>query len=272
MMDEAWLTWTAENLARGCSPAELCDILRSHGFVEADIRAAMADQYPQGAGVPSINYAELAEPALLGNLASLGGYAYPDDRLQLYVLPHFLAPAECEQLMALMDSKLRPSTVTTGNLHYGYRTSSTCDLGHMGAPFIAEIDKKIAFALGINEAWAETTQGQKYLLGQEFKAHTDYFQPSTPEYEKYAGALGQRSWTFMIYLNTTTRGGATRFTRLEREFLPEQGSALVWNNLLPSGAPNPITEHHGMPVIEGYKSIITKWFRDRGPGEMAFRH
>ncbi|MDN3638679.1 2OG-Fe(II) oxygenase [Simiduia curdlanivorans] len=270
-MNQDWLDWTATNLARGCSPAELCDILRSHGFVEAEIRQAMAGQYPLEPKDHGIDYAALAQPQLLQRLAALGGHLYPDERLQLVVLPKFLSVDECERIMALMDSKLRPSTVTTGNLHYGYRTSSTCDLGQMGEPFIAAIDQKIADTLGINEAWAETTQGQKYLVGQEFKAHTDYFQPSTPEYAKFAGERGQRSWTFMIYLNDTKQGGATRFTKLQKEFLPEQGSALIWNNLLSSGAPNPMTEHHGMPVVEGYKSIITKWFRDRGPGGMCAR-
>ena len=37
----------------------------------------------------------------------------------------------------------------------------------------------------------------------------------------------------------------------------------MWNNLYPSGVPNPDTEHEGLPVEAGCKVIVTKWFRDR---------
>lgn len=270
-MNQEWRDWTQLNLSRGCNPVELVEILRRNGFGTKAIKAVMKDRYPASYRAPDeIDYPGLSQCALARNPGAVGAEALDDERLQLYLLKNFLSPEECEGIMALMDSKLRPSTVTTGNLHYGYRTSSTCDLGQMTAPLIKTIDLKIARTLGLNVAWSEEIQGQKYLVGQEFKAHTDYFQPQSAEYEKFAGARGQRSWTFMIYLNTTDAGGATRFTKIGRDFLPEQGTAVVWNNLLDDGTPNAMTEHHGMPVEKGYKSIITKWFRDRGEGALAF--
>ena len=114
----------------------------------------------------------------------------------------------------------------------------------------------------------DTNQGQKYSVGQEFKAHHDYFTPNSQEYLTYCQHAGQRTWTFMIYLNDTPAGGGTRFRKLEKTFYPKQGMAVLWNNLKEDGSPNPYTLHHGMKVREGEKYVITKWFRERGWGPM----
>ena len=66
----------------------------------------------------------------------------------------------------------------------------------------------------------------------------------------------------MSYLNDTHKGGHTRVNKLDVGFIPRIGLALFWNNLCEDGNPNPWTMHHGMPVLEGEKYIITKWFRE----------
>jgi prolyl 4-hydroxylase len=105
-------------------------------------------------------------------------------------------------------------------------------------------------------------------VGQEFKAHTDYFEPNTDEYVKFAGDRGNRTWTFMIYLNETKKGGGTNFVKLDKIFYPKKGAAVVWNNLCKDGIPNPNSMHAGMPVEKGEKVVITKWFREKGTGPM----
>jgi prolyl 4-hydroxylase len=72
----------------------------------------------------------------------------------------------------------------------------------------------------------------------------------------------------MIYLNDVEEGGGTRFRRLEKTIMPEKGKAVVWNNLNSDGSVNPYTIHHGMKVRAGVKYVITKWFRERGWGDM----
>lgn len=74
----------------------------------------------------------------------------------------------------------------------------------------------------------------------------------------------------MIYLNDTPKGGGTHFLYLDQIFYPKQGQAVIWNNLYPDGTPNRNTLHHGMPVEEGQKVIITKWFREKGSGDMFY--
>ena len=68
--------------------------------------------------------------------------------------------------------------------------------------------------------------------------------------------------------SSCTAGGGTAFLRLDHVFQPRRGRALAWNNLHANGAPNPDTLHAGLPVLQGAKTIITKWFRERGEGSM----
>jgi prolyl 4-hydroxylase len=122
------------------------------------------------------------------------------------------------------------------------------------------LDERICGAMGIDPKFAEPSQGQYYDIAQEFKPHTDYFEPYELE-RNSTPTLGQRTWTFMIYLNDVESGGETEFVNVGLKIPPKAGTAVLWNNLRRDGTPNYDTLHHGTPVRAGYKAIITKWFR-----------
>ena len=126
-----------------------------------------------------------------------------------------------------------------------------------------EVDQRICQCLGIDVAFAEITQVQRYDVGQQFKLHTDYFEPHSDEYEKFASAQGNRTWTFMVYLSDVPKGGGTHFSAIDSIIMPKKGMAVVWNNRYPNGDVNPDSIHAGLPVEEGQKFVITKWFRER---------
>ena len=272
-IDEIWRQWLLENLQRGCKPEELVQILQQNGFSMASIKAEMKDKFPSTPFAVmnngdknidnsdrNVDFHQLANVAITQNP---NAEKLQNDNAQLFILPNFMTAEECEQTIAEMNKKLRPSKVTVFDGDKAFRTSTTCDLGLQDSDFIQRIDRKIADVVGIPVAFSETIQGQKYQIGQEFKAHTDYFAPNSEEYRKFAGELGQRTWTCMVYLNDTEQGGQTHFTQLGAEFSPSRGTAVMWNNLKPNGEVNPYTLHHAKPVIEGEKYVITKWFRTR---------
>jgi prolyl 4-hydroxylase len=186
----------------------------------------------------------------------------PFARLELFQLRRFLPPERCAELIALIDAGRRPSTIADANGDKYFRTSETCDL----APdelAVSDLERRL-FALNrIDPAHGEPVQGQRYAPGQEFKAHTDYFEPDGADWERYCSVAGQRTWTFMIYLNAVEAGGGTRFGAARKIVQPETGKLLAWNNRRPDGHPNPDTLHHGMKVRRGVKYIITKWYRER---------
>jgi prolyl 4-hydroxylase len=201
-----------------------------------------------------------ADPARLST--HKGVQRFPNRDLTLFIQKDFLSAEECAGLIARIEADRRPSTIADANGDGYFRTSETCDLS--GAdPFVAAIDAKICAYAGIDPIYGEPIQGQRYAPGQEFKAHTDYFDPQGEDFARYCSVAGNRTWTFMIYLNAPGAGGATRFTKVNKIIQPETGKLLAWNNRLPNGAPNPASIHHGMKVRAGAKYIITKWYRER---------
>ncbi|WP_221712645.1 prolyl hydroxylase family protein [Sphingobium xanthum] len=187
---------------------------------------------------------------------------FPRPELVLFMKKRFLDAGECAGLIERIDAGRRPSTIADDQGYEAFRTSETCDL-HDGDPFVAAIDEKLAAFSGLDFAHGEPLQGQRYDVGQEFKAHTDYFEPKGLDFERYCGRSGNRTWTLMVYLNEPRAGGATRFTKVDKMIQPETGKLLAWNNRLPDGALNPATIHHGMKVRAGTKYIITKWYREQ---------
>jgi prolyl 4-hydroxylase len=259
-LDAAWTSWLHLNIQRGCAIDELRGILRSNGFSDASIEAGIAASgisVPGHVPMPTV-LAEVPQPKLqLPNAVARGG-----DKAQLYTVDDFLSREECDEIVALILAQLRPSTISTppgGEYDTGFRTSRTCDLSDT-IPAVARLDTKIADAIGFARSMAEPTQGQHYEIGQVFKTHTDFFKPY--ELEKYTmGELGQRTWTFMIYLNDPEAGGETEFPDLGMKVSPKLGRAVLWNNLQASGQGNDATRHQSLPVTAGTKTIITKWFR-----------
>ncbi|SCW82748.1 prolyl 4-hydroxylase [Sphingobium faniae] len=186
----------------------------------------------------------------------------PNRDLTLFIARNFLSPEECKGFVELIDASRRPSTIADANGDQYFRTSETCELDSTD-PLVATIDARLAAFAGIDPVHGEPIQGQRYAVGQEFKAHTDYFDPKGADFQKYCAMTGNRTWTLMIYLNQPQAGGATRFTKIGKTVQPETGKLLAWNNRIGPDAYNPSSLHHGMKVRAGVKHVITKWYRER---------
>ena len=195
--------------------------------------------------------------------ATPGVQRVPTRELELFVVRDFLDPEACAALIQRIDERRRPSEIADDVGIDNFRTSETCDLDWHD-PLVGEVDRKISALLGLPLLASEPIQGQRYAPGQEFRPHTDTFEPGGYDFFLHTAETGQRTWTAMIYLNKPDDGGATRFKTIGKTIQPEQGKLLAWNNLLPDGRPNPATLHQGMKVRRGTKYILTKWFREGG--------
>jgi prolyl 4-hydroxylase len=195
-------------------------------------------------------------------LSHAGMQRVPSPRLELFILRDFLDEQECAELIALIEAERHPSTLVNDDSQPAFRTSETCFLSHTH-PCVAAIDARLAAISGIDPAHGEALQGQRYEVGQEFKPHTDFFEPSAPDFQEHCAVSGQRTWTFMIYLNEVPAGGATRFKAIDKIVKPERGKLLAWNNRQTDGSLNPATLHHAMKVRKGLKYVITRWYRER---------
>jgi prolyl 4-hydroxylase len=182
--------------------------------------------------------------------------------IDLYCYQSFLTPHECGGLIAMIESDRKPSGLLSVTDDPDFRTSESCDLDRWH-PFVHGIDAKICTLTGLKPRQGETLQGQRYVIGKQFKAHHDFFHVSEAYWHEEKKRGGQRCWTMMIYLDEPESGGETLFSAAGLRVTPRAGMLLGWNNMDKRGVPNDNALHESLPVTSGVKNIVTKWFRER---------
>lgn len=216
--------------------------------------------YPANADQPALRrIGEQVRERLAANPAV---YKVPSDKAELFAVGDFLSAEECAKMTALIDEVAKPSVVFEIDYSEGYRTSYSGDVDPHD-PFIRKISRRIDDLLGIDPEFGETIQGQRYMPGQEFQPHHDWFHHGTSYWDLEMARGGQRSFTTMVFLNEVEAGGTTDFVELDIAIEPKPGVLLIWNNASPDGRTNPDTLHAGRPVITGCKYVITKWYRTK---------
>ena len=204
-----------------------------------------------------------------GTLATRANlFHVPATGLEIFIARSFLSEKECAGLIDRIDRDLKPSGLLADSPDPEFRTSQTCELSPAD-PLVDFVDNKIAAFMGMDPAFAETLQGQRYAVGQQFKPHHDFFYTDQPYWPAQEKSGGQRTWTAMAFLNSVEAGGQTFFERAGVRITPKAGNLLMWNNLDLAGEPNMYSLHQGMPVEAGVKYIVTKWFRGRKWGYPA---
>jgi prolyl 4-hydroxylase len=191
--------------------------------------------------------------------------------VDLFTIDNFLNENECKILIDLIDANaVRSTTASDTPGQYSQvvqnRTSYTSSLHEQNNPLVTEINNRMSDILNIPKAKTETLQGQRYEVGQEFKDHFDWFEGSN--LKTYVEKSGNRSYTFMVYLNDDLEGGETEFQKLNIKFKPKIGMAVVWKNLNSDGTGNRLVLHAGRPVTKGKKYILTRWFREYEEGNV----
>jgi prolyl 4-hydroxylase len=195
-------------------------------------------------------------------LCYLGAVRMPANGMELYIVRDFLTLDECAALIALIDGARVPSPVVGDAPVSPHRTSETCYLYPGPAP-VTPVETKLDLLTGLEPRYGEALQGQRYAVGQEFKPHHDFFDTGQPYWLDQVPMGGQRTWSAMTFLNEPEAGGRTNFPTAGLAITPKAGNLVIWNNMDEYGAPNPGSLHQGMPVEQGVKYVLTKWYRER---------
>ncbi len=125
------------------------------------------------------------------------------------------------------------------------------------------LQMRMASAAGLPFAHCEAASVLHYSAGEEFRDHYDFIDPTTPGYAAHIATVGQRSVTFLVYLNDDYDGGETEFPRLGIKHKGRTGDGLVFFNASPSGAPDERTLHAGRPPVNGEKWLASQFIRSR---------
>ncbi|SNS78975.1 prolyl 4-hydroxylase [Noviherbaspirillum humi] len=262
-----WQAWIQENLARGCTPDSMAMVMVRDGkfdpaLAEAAIREAGGVQRvtkPRPDIDTSSNTIQTPD-RMVHVLLSL---AAP----RIVLLGNVLSDEECDQLCDYVSGKLSRSTVVTDDgaqvqAHAG-RTSRGAMLMRGETDLIARVDARLAALAKWPVENGEGLQVQWYDIGNEYRAHFDWFDPTQAGPRKHMEHGGQRVGTFVLYLNDVPQGGGTGFPGLGLEVQPRKGNAVFFANTDMFGTPDRNTLHSGMPVVSGVKVIANKWLRER---------
>lgn len=251
--------------------------LKKTGYIDHQYISELKEVY----GIQTItNYLENLEPKL--NLPK----EYPDLKLngsnyvaiegrvcrvlfesklpRIFMVDNFLSDEECNLLISLSEPTIKRSMVISrkedkSELHDA-RTSSGTHLSALDHPFLKEFDDRVASLVNWPSSKQETTQILKYMPGEEYKPHNDYFDPNSASTENILLRGGQRLASMIIYLNNCAEGGGTIFPESGIEVKPKKGCAVFFS--YPSTNSESKTLHGGSPVIQGEKWIAVKWFRE----------
>ncbi|KAH8519745.1 hypothetical protein Peur_038677 [Populus x canadensis] len=194
--------------------------------------------------------------------------------------PNFATPEQCESIIKMAKSKLKPSTLA---LRKGETTESTKGTRTSSGTFIGGsedktgtldfIERKIAKATMIPQSHGEAFNILRYEIGQKYDSHYDAFNP-----DEYGPQPSQRVASFLLYLSSVEEGGETMFpfengSTVSSGFeykqcvglkvKPRQGDGLLFYSLFPNGTIDRTSLHGSCPVIKGEKWVATKWIRDQ---------
>lgn len=207
-----------------------------------------------------------------GNTVELAGNRIASIRLrcrapEIMLFDDVLTAAECAALIETARNGLTQSHVLgadDASVNTVVRSSSGTFVDSSQGSCIAIVEERCAELLGWPLACCESLEVTRYLPGQHFSPHVDYFE--SDDYAAHARALdsgGQRLGTLILYLSDVPAGGATAFEHAGIEFCPKQGSALYFGYAMSDGKMDLASMHQGLPVERGEKWIATLWLRER---------
>ena len=186
------------------------------------------------------------------------------DHPRVVLFQNFLSDAECDELIRLSRDRMQASHVIdmdSGSTRADSgRTSSGTAFIRGESPFIERIERRIEALLQWPYERGEALQILRYEVGQEYKPHYDYVDPTQPGAAPFLARGGQRVASLVMYLNTPQDGGGTNFPDVGFEIAAHKGCALYFSY----DRPHPMTRsrHGGMPVRAGEKWVATKWLRE----------
>ncbi|RDI38487.1 2OG-Fe(II) oxygenase [Falsibacillus pallidus] len=168
------------------------------------------------------------------------------------VLGNVLSHEECDELIQLSKEKMDRSKIGSGRDVNELRTSSSTFLPENESDVVERVEKRVSQIMNIPFEHGEGLQILNYQIGQEYKAHFDFF--SKP-------VSNPRISTFVMYLNDVEEGGETYFPSLKLSVSPQKGMAVYFEYFYDNQELNDLTLHGGAPVIKGDKWAATQWMR-----------
>ncbi len=172
----------------------------------------------------------------------------------IVVLGNVLSEEECDQLISLSKDRMQRSKLRD-SLEAELRTSSSMFFQEGENDLITRIEKRVSRIMNVPYEHGEGLQILNYQMGQEYKAHFDFFTSASKPVKN------PRISTIVMYLNDVEEGGETYFPKLNFSVSPKKGMAVYFEYFYDDQTLNELTLHGGAPIIKGDKWAATQWMR-----------
>ncbi|KML36050.1 2OG-Fe(II) oxygenase [Cytobacillus firmus] len=173
----------------------------------------------------------------------------------IVVLGNVLSDEECDQLIQQSKDRMQRSKVANSLEVDELRNSSSTFFEEGENELVARIEKRVSQIMNIPVEHGEGLQILNYKIGQEYKAHFDFFSSTSK------AASNPRISTLVMYLNDVEQGGETYFPKLNLSVSPQKGMAVYFEYFYNDQNLNDLTLHGGAPVVIGDKWAATQWMR-----------
>lgn len=267
-----WQAWVKENVARGCEPGGMVEIMVRDGHFKADLaRLAIAE----AAGQAPAALAQLVvrpHPRIEAGSNVIQAADRPVNVLfrmqspEIVLFGNVLSDEECDALIAYTQQRLERSGVVgdadgATQIHT-HRTSRGAMLQRGETELVTRIENRLAALIHWPVETGEGLQVLSYEKSNEYRPHYDWFDPNVAGPRKHLERGGQRVATIVMYLSDVEEGGGTSFPKIGLQVQPKKGCAVYFANTTPVGEVDHNTLHAGEPVERGVKYVATKWLRE----------
>ncbi|MYL34949.1 2OG-Fe(II) oxygenase [Pontibacillus yanchengensis] len=171
------------------------------------------------------------------------------------VLGNVLSTEECEELIRISKDNMNRSKIGSHRDISDIRTSIGTFLPEIENDVVSRVEKRVSQIVNVPVEHGEGLHILNYKVGQEYKAHLDYFTSTNKTVNN------PRISTLVMYLNDVEEGGETYFPHLNLSVEPKQGMAVYFEYFYQDPSLNELTLHGGSPVIVGEKWAATQWIR-----------
>ncbi|WP_064090926.1 2OG-Fe(II) oxygenase [Rossellomorea aquimaris] len=173
----------------------------------------------------------------------------------IVILGNVLSHEECDELIRLSKERMLRSKIGNTREVDDLRSSSSMFFNEGEHDVVDRIERRISQIMNIPVEHGEGIQILNYKVGQEYKAHFDFFSASVKP------VSNPRISTLVLYLNDVEEGGETFFPKLNLSVSPQKGMAVYFEYFYDDQTLNELTLHGGAPVIIGDKWAATQWMR-----------
>lgn len=185
------------------------------------------------------------------------------------VFPAFVTERVCARLIERSRGKLERARVYDAFTHTDFvdesRTNSAAMFNLMDADMVHMlVQARMSLAAGLPVSHMEAPTVLHYGVGETIGNHYDFVDPAHAGYAEEIAQFGNRSITFLVYLNVGGyTNGDTVFPHVGLSHPGQTGEGLLFVNTHADGTPNLRTLHNGQPPTSGEKWIFSQFIRNR---------